>query len=335
MRHIGVMRVYHATNLEAGLSIMRDRTMKPGVAGLFGAGIYFAEKPEFAIGKAAGDGSQRGAIVIVTVLADFGHALQIEGTAYGMTGAILKGRGCQSLVGRSGSQAPWEYVLYDASRITALEDFTVRNAAQYPQEATRVQTALATWRGVMSAQRSDRAAADVQLVRGRKTPSDHQRVPENLDVRGNTCPDCELHVCYQVSKDFSKAIYDCCYMVDKLFDDDLTGQVNPYHPHDLASGQWNNFTPNPVLIEHQGRRAPYTSVETVFGNGPPLRCLYFSRANPWGKLPIVEFTASRTAGSPPASPIGWEFICHAGTDTPANFYRGNPAEAVYLAFRRG
>jgi hypothetical protein len=329
--------VFHATNFAAGLGILATGGLQPGSRGLYGAGIYFAESSQFAMDKARYDGAARGAIVVFKVLADFGRALEIEGACSDMTGERVKERGCQSVKGRSWVGAQWEFVLYDPKRIKKIVKVEVINGDHYPGESQEIETAFRSFQNAMG---PHDFVTEVRLVRGQRIPAGFQRLNVELDILGISCRDCQLSVCFQRSTNRDNAIYECCYCRSDDFGDyqSLGGHGNPYHPHRLEQdggidkGPWT--TTGKVTLRHRGHTALYYSVETVNGDGPTIRCLYFTRDNPEGKRPIVDLTANRSTGAPTALPPGWEYVCTAGTGNPANFYQGNQSEFVYLAYRR-
>lgn len=71
-RHIGKKTLKHATSREAGQGIERTRTMRCGVDGVLGRGIYFAETEEATKGKALHHGA------MVTAEVDLGKCLTVS-----------------------------------------------------------------------------------------------------------------------------------------------------------------------------------------------------------------------------------------------------------------
>jgi hypothetical protein len=109
---IGQKTVYHATNEDAGKLIVAERRMIPGIDGLFGAAIYFAETPEIAQYKC-----RTSAEVTIRAVVDFGTALVLTGEAGAMTFAQLNKMGCNSIKGRRSPDVPWEFVVFESDRI--------------------------------------------------------------------------------------------------------------------------------------------------------------------------------------------------------------------------
>jgi hypothetical protein len=145
---VGCKTVFHATNYQAAISILRSRQMLPGRRGLYGGGIYFAGDPKIALHKQAQDGIKVGVAILLTVLVDFGDALVIEGKASDMTAEQLNSRGCQSVKGRKHPAAGWEFVVYDSSRIIELVDYKIANpdAQKYTAEDGTLRSELHTIR---------------------------------------------------------------------------------------------------------------------------------------------------------------------------------------------
>ena len=116
---IGVIKLYHATTKEAAESIMAEKRFRPGSGGMFGAGMYFADKKKTAIHKSA-----HGSDAIIVANVDMGNALIVQGPKYDLSLEQITELGCDSVLGRSSSSAKWEYVVYDPSRIEPLSIIT-------------------------------------------------------------------------------------------------------------------------------------------------------------------------------------------------------------------
>jgi hypothetical protein len=107
--------LYHATNREAAIAIARTRQMQPGMGGLFGPGIYFAETPEIARFKSQhGNGS---AWAMVTAEVDLGVPLIITGENQTMDLKILRTMGRDSVIGKRHARSALEFVVYESSRV--------------------------------------------------------------------------------------------------------------------------------------------------------------------------------------------------------------------------
>jgi hypothetical protein len=89
--------------------------MKAGQSGMFGGAIYFADSEACARHKAL-----QGSDVIVTVQADLGLALVLESPANDMTLSRVRSYGCDTVKGRWSPRADWEYVVFEAHRITLI-----------------------------------------------------------------------------------------------------------------------------------------------------------------------------------------------------------------------
>jgi hypothetical protein len=85
---------------------------------MFGAAIYFASTPESAQHKAVNDRGSDGMMIVADV--DFGKALVINGPRRDLTRAALEAQGADSVKGRSGQNADWEYAVFDSKRITII-----------------------------------------------------------------------------------------------------------------------------------------------------------------------------------------------------------------------
>jgi hypothetical protein len=133
---VGIRRVYHCTNHRAAAQIRAQGVFRPGISGLFGAGIYFAESEASARSKAAHDGSGDDAIIEVNV--DFGWAAVYEGRQSQLTAADISAQGCQSVKGRRSIGAAWEYVVFDSSQIEILrttgQPSEVRTGPEFTRE---------------------------------------------------------------------------------------------------------------------------------------------------------------------------------------------------------
>ena len=114
-KKIGKVTLYHATSREAAESIMKEKRFRPGSSGMFGAGMYFADKKQTAKHKAA-----HGNDTIIVANVDMGKALIVQGPKYDLNQDQVKELGCDSVLGRSSSYAEWEYVVYDPSKIEPL-----------------------------------------------------------------------------------------------------------------------------------------------------------------------------------------------------------------------
>jgi hypothetical protein len=112
---LGLVRLYHATSSESGALIYTEGWMKAGQSGMFGGAIYFADSEDSARYKA-----HHGADVMITALVNMGWALVLQSPANTMTLATVRSHGCDTIRGRSNTQARWEYVVFEASRITLL-----------------------------------------------------------------------------------------------------------------------------------------------------------------------------------------------------------------------
>jgi hypothetical protein len=84
--------------------------MRPEAAGLFGKAIYFADRERAARSKCDHhEDSDRD--IVLEVEADLDRTLIVEGTE------LLSFYRCNSVIGRSHSEANWEYPVYDSGRV--------------------------------------------------------------------------------------------------------------------------------------------------------------------------------------------------------------------------
>jgi hypothetical protein len=94
--------------------------MQPGQTGLFGAGIHFTDAEWSAGHKCAhNDPRGQGYNVVLWFNVNLGRALVLEGTQWKhMNLSLLAAKSCHSVMGRSHSEAQWEYVVFDSSQVT-------------------------------------------------------------------------------------------------------------------------------------------------------------------------------------------------------------------------
>ena len=116
--HLGILKVFHATSTNCALRIIKEKKMKSGTKGMFGAGIYFAATKNIAIHKCAVAGHKYEQIFICKV--DFGNALIFEKPFKNITREYVQSYGCDSIMGRSAKKRNWEFVVYDSNRIKIL-----------------------------------------------------------------------------------------------------------------------------------------------------------------------------------------------------------------------
>lgn len=113
---LGIRLVYHATTYEAAQNILKDMYLVKGSKGMFGAGIYFAATMEIAKHKCR---TNVGAYVIAKV--DFGTALIRCAPEKTLTLDEIKRYGCDSVMGRSGPNTNWEFIVYESERTWPLK----------------------------------------------------------------------------------------------------------------------------------------------------------------------------------------------------------------------
>jgi hypothetical protein len=107
--------LYHATNREAAIAISHTQQMQPGMSGLFGPGIYFAETPEIARFKSQYDNGSVWAIVTAEV--DLGVPLIVTGENQCIDLKILRMMGRDSVIGKRHARSALEFVVYESSRV--------------------------------------------------------------------------------------------------------------------------------------------------------------------------------------------------------------------------
>ena len=114
--YLGTRIVYHATTYEAAKSILNDMHLVKGSKGMFGPGIYFAASMEIAKHKSR---VCVGAYVICKV--DFGYAIVLGSPCKNLTLEDIREYGCDSVMGRSGPNTNWEFIVYESERTRPLQ----------------------------------------------------------------------------------------------------------------------------------------------------------------------------------------------------------------------
>lgn len=118
----GNMILFHATNIEAGESIMESKIMKPGESGRYGAGIYFAESEEICKRKTA-----NGKDYLITALVKMGRCLRITANdQYDITYKWLKSKGYDSVIGGP-IPTSLEYIVYRSEDVIVLFGKDIRS----------------------------------------------------------------------------------------------------------------------------------------------------------------------------------------------------------------
>ena len=124
-KYLGEQIFFHATNVDAAVSIMDSKQFRPGRSGLFGAGIYFADSIYYCFRKSA-----NGTDAVIMCRVNAGTALVIEGSSPQMNINYLKQINCQSVQGRYQSSSGWEYIVYEQDRVTPLNAIMPPNISQ-------------------------------------------------------------------------------------------------------------------------------------------------------------------------------------------------------------
>jgi hypothetical protein len=112
------MELFHATTRAAAESILRQGRMDPGRGGIFGAGIYFAAKPEIAQRKCQHD--KRPHDVVIQARVDLGKAAMLDQPCPAVTPLTLRQWGCNSIQERQKPESDWEYMVFDPGTVHLL-----------------------------------------------------------------------------------------------------------------------------------------------------------------------------------------------------------------------
>jgi hypothetical protein len=116
VEYIGEVWLFHQTDRQCADGILRDRAMRPGWRGMFGAGIYFAADPRTTNTKAHRFGMMIKAHVTI------GTALVLRQARIDFDPSCLPLLGFGGVKGCGGPDRPCEFIVYDSWRVT---DITV------------------------------------------------------------------------------------------------------------------------------------------------------------------------------------------------------------------
>lgn len=114
MINLGKRCVIHATTYEAAQNIIKEKSLRLGKSGMFGAGIYFANSKRIARNKCIIENGIVAAYVQCVV--DFGNALILDKPYKSMCLEKLDEIGCNSVMGRANIGRDWEFVVYERNR---------------------------------------------------------------------------------------------------------------------------------------------------------------------------------------------------------------------------
>jgi hypothetical protein len=129
---LGQKRLYHATSATAATEISRTKQMVAGRDGMFGGGIYFADSIESALHKA------RYKEFIIEARVDLGRALVVEAPDRNLDLNAIREVGCHSVKGRGFSQAEWEYIVFESSRVCVEDSFSATDAQSTAESKQRM-----------------------------------------------------------------------------------------------------------------------------------------------------------------------------------------------------